>query len=65
MDIVYKPVRTALVKAASERGARVVHGGRMLLYQAAAQFELYTGRPAPLDVMDAALAVHVRTAPRS
>jgi shikimate dehydrogenase len=55
MDIVYKPVRTRLVEAASRRGATVVHGGRMLLHQAAAQFELYTGYPAPLDVMDDAL----------
>jgi len=55
MDIVYKPVHTRLVEAATRRGASVVHGGRMLLHQAAAQFELYTGRPAPLDVMDDAL----------
>lgn len=55
MDIVYKPVQTALVKAAEARGARAVHGGRMLLYQAARQFELYTGRTAPLDAMHAAL----------
>jgi shikimate dehydrogenase len=55
MDIVYKPVHTAFVQAATARGASVVHGGRMLLYQAAAQFELYTGCPAPLDVMDDAL----------
>jgi shikimate dehydrogenase len=55
MDIVYKPVRTRLVEAATRQGAAVVHGGRMLLHQAAAQFELYTGCPAPLDVMDDAL----------
>jgi shikimate dehydrogenase len=55
MDIVYKPVHTLLVKAAARCGASVVHGGRMLLHQAAAQFELYTGRPAPLAVMDEAL----------
>jgi shikimate dehydrogenase len=55
MDIVYKPVHTRLVEAAARSGAVAVHGGRMLLHQAAAQFELYTGRPAPLDVMDAAL----------
>jgi shikimate dehydrogenase len=42
MDIVYKPVRTKLLADAQERGARTVHGGRMLLYQAAAQFEAYT-----------------------
>jgi shikimate dehydrogenase len=60
MDIVYKPLATELLRLASERGARTIHGGRMLLHQAAAQHELYTapftgGRPAPLDAMDAAL----------
>lgn len=55
MDIVYKPIETALVAIAQQRGAIAVHGGRMLLHQAARQFELYTGRPAPLDAMDAAL----------
>lgn len=55
MDIVYKPVRTTLIRAAEERGCRVVHGGRMLLHQATGQFELYTGRSAPLEVMDAEL----------
>ena len=55
MDIVYKPIHTALLAAAERAGARTVHGGRMLLHQASRQFELYTGRPAPLEVMDAAL----------
>ncbi|MFO0756904.1 MAG: shikimate dehydrogenase [Byssovorax sp.] len=55
MDIVYKPIETELVRAARRRGAHTIHGGRMLLHQAARQFELYTGHPAPLDVMDAAL----------
>ncbi len=55
MDIVYKPLRTALYEAAVRRGATAVHGGRMLLHQAAAQFELYTGQPAPLAAMESAL----------
>jgi len=55
MDIVYKPVRTRLYEAALRRGAIAIHGGRMLLHQAAAQFELYTGHPAPLPAMDAEL----------
>jgi shikimate dehydrogenase len=59
MDIVYKPVRTALVAAAEAGGARVVHGGRMLLHQACRQFELYTGRPAPLEAMNAAQTRHL------
>jgi shikimate dehydrogenase len=55
MDIVYKPVHTELLERAAARGATTIHGGRMLLHQAAAQFELYSGRPAPLADMDAAL----------
>jgi shikimate dehydrogenase len=55
MDIVYKPVRTRLVDAARRRGAIAIHGGRMLLHQAAAQFQIYTGRAAPLEAMDRAL----------
>lgn len=55
MDIVYKPIETELVRSASRRGATAIHGGRMLLHQAARQFELYTGRKAPLEAMDSAL----------
>lgn len=55
MDIVYKPMITELVEAARRRGATAVHGGRMLLHQAAEQFRLYTGREPPLDAMDEAL----------
>lgn len=55
MDLVYKPIETALVRSARRRGAITVHGGRMLLYQAARQFELYTRHEAPLSIMDEAL----------
>jgi shikimate 5-dehydrogenase len=59
MDIVYKPLATKLLAEARARGAEVVHGGRMLLHQAGAQFELYTGRPAPLSAMDEALRASI------
>jgi shikimate dehydrogenase len=55
MDLVYKPLETDLLRGARARGATAVHGGRMLLHQAAEQFALYTRQPAPLDAMDAAL----------
>ena len=55
MDIVYKPIRTRLLDDAGAAGATTVHGGRMLLHQACRQFELYTGRTAPREVMDGAL----------
>ncbi len=55
MDIVYKPLETELLRLAQRAGATTIHGGRMLLHQAAGQFELYTGRDAPLEAMDRAL----------
>ncbi|NUO53001.1 MAG: shikimate dehydrogenase [Polyangiaceae bacterium] len=59
MDIVYKPIETNLIADARAAGARVVSGGRMLLYQAASQFELYTGQKAPLEAMDRALVAAI------
>lgn len=54
-DIVYSPHETRLLRAARDRNARTVHGIEMLLHQGALQFELWTGTPAPLDVMRDAL----------
>jgi len=59
MDIVYKPMVTELVEAARRRGATAIHGGRMLLHQAAEQFRLYTGHEAPLAAMDEALHAQI------
>lgn len=55
LDVVYDPWPTALAAAAHASGARVLSGALMLLHQAAAQVELMTGRPAPLEAMRAAL----------
>lgn len=50
-DAVYNPRRTQLLADAAARGCRVVEGMEMFLGQAGVQFELWTGRTAPLDVM--------------
>lgn len=42
-DIVYRPLETELLSAARERGCRVLDGGGMVVFQAAASFELFTG----------------------
>jgi len=42
-DIVYRPLETPLLRAARERGCRVLHGGGMVVFQAADSFELFTG----------------------
>ena len=54
-DIVYNPKETRLLAEARERGCAVVYGYKMLLYQAAKQFELFTGLRAPLSAMESAL----------
>ena len=54
LDAVYDPWPTPLAAAAEAAGAVVASGFAMLLHQAAAQVELMTGKPAPLEVMRAA-----------
>ena len=51
MDIVYAPLATRLLQAAELAGCQTINGLAMLLYQGAAQFELWTGQPAPVEVM--------------
>ncbi len=51
MDIVYDPLETKLAKEAKAAGAKVVSGLEMLIYQGAASFEIWTGKPAPIEVM--------------
>ncbi|NPA95343.1 MAG: shikimate dehydrogenase [Thermodesulfobacteria bacterium] len=60
MDIVYAPLETKLLGYASSLGKKVVNGLEMLLLQATAQFEFWTGQPAPEQVMKKALEDAVR-----
>jgi shikimate dehydrogenase len=53
-DVVANPLETPLLAAAHRRGCRTLGGLSMLVRQGAAAFTLWTGRPAPLDVMFAA-----------
>jgi shikimate dehydrogenase len=53
--MVYTPRWTDLLGAAREAGATVVSGLSMLVYQGARAFELWTGRPAPVEVMKRAV----------
>lgn len=50
-DLVYNPPETALLRLAEEAGARTLGGLPMLVYQGAASFELWTGEPAPVNIM--------------
>jgi quinate/shikimate dehydrogenase (NAD+) len=50
-DIVYFPLRTELLKCAAEHGCRVLDGGGMAVFQAAAAFEIFTDHPADRERM--------------
>ncbi len=54
LDVVYHPWPTRLAEAAAAAGSIVASGYSMLLHQAAAQVELMTGKPAPVEAMRAA-----------
>ena len=57
LDVVYADWPTAFARTMSARGATVVSGLDMLVHQAAAQFELFTGHTAPIaDMMEAGRA---------
>jgi len=50
-DMIYDPVETRLLKMAKAAGAEVIPGVEMFVQQAARQFEIWTGKPAPADEM--------------
>jgi shikimate dehydrogenase len=56
LDVIYDPWPTPLAMAVQSAGGRVISGLEMLLHQAFAQVEQFTGQPAPEKVMRAALA---------
>ena len=50
-DLIYRPIQTPLMAAARKRGAGVLGGLPMLIYQGADSFRLWTGLEALLEVM--------------
>ncbi|MHB8460142.1 MAG: shikimate dehydrogenase [Candidatus Limnocylindrales bacterium] len=67
MDLIYNPSQTRFLREAAAAGAEATANGLvMLLHQGTAQFELWTGQPAPLEVMrerlEAALAAREASA---
>ncbi len=58
-DMIYRPAETPLLKAARDAGCQTANGLGMLLHQGAKAFEIWTGKPAPLDVMRRALEQNI------
>ncbi|WP_456447739.1 shikimate dehydrogenase [Oceanithermus sp.] len=55
VDLVYRPLETRLLREARAAGLATQDGLAMLLGQGVRAFELWTGRPAPVAVMERAL----------
>jgi shikimate dehydrogenase len=58
-DMVYRPAETALLHAAKTAGCRTANGLGMLLYQGAKALEIWSGHPAPVEIMRRALIQNV------
>jgi len=48
-DMVYNPTETEFLKLAKKQGAQIIGGLKMLVYQAAKSFELWTGEEMPAE----------------
>ena len=51
MDIIYNPLKTRLLSVAEDMGCTTIDGVSMFVFQGARQFELWTGKKAPVDLM--------------
>lgn len=58
-DLIYNPRETHLLQAARQVGAHVHGGLGMFVYQGAAAFTLWTGEPAPIDIMRKEVEKHL------
>ena len=58
-DMIYRPAETPFLRAAKAGGSRVANGLGMLLYQGAKALEIWSGKPAPVDVMRRALEKNI------
>ena len=58
-DMIYRPAETPFLRAAKAGGSRVANGLGMLLYQGAKALEIWSGKPAPIEIMRRALELEV------
>ncbi|MGI8555640.1 MAG: shikimate dehydrogenase [Pyrinomonadaceae bacterium] len=54
-DLVYNPFQTRLLAEAAQANVPQIGGTAMLVAQGAQQFEIWTGKPAPVEIMSAAV----------
>lgn len=51
VDVPYSPAETKMRKMAKEAGCKTMNGPGMMLFQGSAAFELWTGKPMPIEYM--------------
>ena len=56
-DVVYSPAETALLMMAKQVGCKCMNGFGMMLFQGSAAFELWTGKPMPIEYMKETLGI--------
>jgi shikimate dehydrogenase len=59
-DIVYSPLMTKFLTSARRKKCTIVNGIDMLISQGALQFELWTGKPAPIEAINSAILNRLR-----
>jgi 3-dehydroquinate dehydratase/shikimate dehydrogenase len=59
-DMIYDPPETRFMKLGRERGAQIIPGIEMFAHQAARQFEIWTGKPAPEAEMHRVVELELR-----
>ena len=57
VDIIYAPRLTKLREMAKEAGCKTMNGLGMMLFQGSAAFELWTGKPMPIEHMKKTLGI--------
>ncbi len=64
MDLVYNPVDTKLLRTAKEKNIAIITGVEMFVHQGARQFEIWTGKPAPVTEMQNVVVAELQRAAR-
>ncbi len=60
-DLVYNPMETRFLQHARAQGCKLIAGLEMFVLQGARQFEIWTGKPAPLEEMRREVITHLLT----
>jgi shikimate dehydrogenase len=61
MDLVYNPLKTCFLNEAENKGCKTIDGLAMFVHQGAVQFELWTQKKAPVEIMRKAVLEELKS----